>query len=119
MKVYDTCYSPYRAVAAANDFYPQFSSMYCNETSKLKLGIVGSLTSMTSKPVAELTANFPAPMISPQAASPELSDKSTYPYYMRTVPSSAEQSKVHYHTSFSLRNIILYSPYFQTFYPTY
>lgn len=57
-------------------------------------GIVGALSSWTTKNMAELTTKFPAPVISPMAASPELSDKTVYPYFMRTTPSSAEQIKV-------------------------
>ncbi|WAR03383.1 GRM7-like protein [Mya arenaria] len=95
MRSYDTCHQPFRAAAAANNFYSQYSTstMYCNTTNKLNLGIVGALKSFTTKPVAELTSKFPASVISPMAASPELSDKSQYPYFMRTGISASEQIK--------------------------
>ena len=40
MRAYDVCRSPDQALAAVNDFYPQFSSssMYCNDTNKYNLG---------------------------------------------------------------------------------
>lgn len=95
MKGYDTCYSRSKALIAANNFYQQFSTrtMYCNNTDKLNLGIVGTLSSWTTKPLAELTSKFQAPMISPLASSPALSDKSRFPYFLRTALSSGEQNK--------------------------
>ncbi|XP_060605256.1 uncharacterized protein LOC132757830 isoform X2 [Ruditapes philippinarum] len=93
MRAYDVCRSPHQAIAAVNDFYQQYShsSMYCNSTSKYNLGILGGFTSDTTIPVAALTAKFPASVISPIAGAPELSDKSRFPYFMRTGMSSAEQ----------------------------
>ncbi|XP_053375883.1 uncharacterized protein LOC123533310 [Mercenaria mercenaria] len=93
MRAYDVCRSPDRAIAAVNDFYPQYStsSMYCNATNKYNLGILGAFTSQTTAPIAELTGKFPASMISPSAGAPELSDKTRFPYFMRTGMSAAEQ----------------------------
>ncbi|KAL3856574.1 hypothetical protein ACJMK2_011309 [Sinanodonta woodiana] len=93
MKAYDTCSSLARAQAAAQNFYPQTSSgsMYCNQSQKINLGILGSLSSPTSKSLAALTSTIPVSMISPRAASPELSVKSKYPYFMRTASSVTQQ----------------------------
>ena len=57
-------------------------------------GFLGAFTSWTTKPVAEMSSKFPASMISFSASSPELSDKTKYPYFMRTAPSASEQIEV-------------------------
>jgi len=57
-------------------------------------GIVGPTRSHTTKPVAEVTGKFPASVISPLGSSPELSDTTRFPYFMRTGQLAAEQVKV-------------------------
>ena len=58
-------------------------------------GILGPITSWTTKPVAEMAGHFPASQISPSASSPALSDKAKYPYFLRTGLSSSDQIEVH------------------------
>ncbi|OWF48090.1 uncharacterized protein LOC110453540 [Mizuhopecten yessoensis] len=90
MKAYDTCFSQMMAVNAVNRFYPQISSAStsCTTGNTINLGMLGPLSSWTSKPVAELTAKIPASVLSPRAMSTKLSDKIHYPYFMRTSPTS-------------------------------
>ncbi|KAL5016529.1 hypothetical protein ScPMuIL_006118 [Solemya velum] len=96
MKAFDTCGDPSLAVKATVDFYPQFSSVasYCNESSTIRLGTLGPMSSWTTKSVAELTSSYPATTFSPRAGSPTLSNKMKYPYFLRTSVSSAVQAKV-------------------------
>ncbi|XP_061196327.1 metabotropic glutamate receptor 3-like [Saccostrea echinata] len=85
MKAYDDCGSPFMAVRAAQKFYPQFSNtqLSCSDGSKLHLGILGPLNSNTES-VAQMTSDIPASQISPRIIHPDLSDKSMYPYFLRT-----------------------------------
>ncbi|KAH3888875.1 hypothetical protein DPMN_012917 [Dreissena polymorpha] len=115
LRGYDTCGSAHRAIASMNHFYQQFSasSMYCNQTSsKLNLGVVGTMSSTTTKPIAALSTNFPTSVISPLAVSPQLSDKSEYPYFLRTRFSAVDQIKTMLSTMVTLkweRIIIIYT----------
>ncbi|KAK3084836.1 hypothetical protein FSP39_019949 [Pinctada imbricata] len=96
MKAYDTCSSESQALLAAQKFYPQFShtSMACSTNSnKLNLGLLGPLSSWTTQPVAEMASSFPASVISPRAVSPSLSDKTKYPYFLRTGPAWPAQTR--------------------------
>ncbi|XP_060080414.1 uncharacterized protein LOC132559805 [Ylistrum balloti] len=95
MKVYDTCFSQMMAVKAVNRFYPQISSAStsCTTGSTINLGILGPMSSWTSKPVAALTAKIPASVVSPRAVSAELSEKTDYPYFMRTTPNLVSQTE--------------------------
>ena len=50
------------------------------------IGIIGTSRSATTIPSTRLAALFDIPMISYYASSVELTDKSQYPYFLRTVP---------------------------------
>ena len=53
---------------------------------EITLGIVGTLSSRVSRPVASLTRLFKVPQISPAATSPSLSNRDLYTYFYRTIP---------------------------------
>ncbi|XP_033749036.1 uncharacterized protein LOC117333723 [Pecten maximus] len=95
MKAYDTCFSQMMAVNAVNRFYPQISSSStsCTTGNTIDLGLLGPMSSWTSKPVAELTTKIPASVLSPRAMSTELSNKMKYPYFMRITPNLASQAE--------------------------
>ena len=59
-------------------------------------GFLGPLSSWTTTAVAEMTGKLPASVLSPRAMSASLSDTTTYPYFLRTSPSSRAQVKVSY-----------------------
>ncbi|XP_069135753.1 LOW QUALITY PROTEIN: uncharacterized protein [Argopecten irradians] len=95
MKAYDTCFSQMIAVNAVKTFYPQIasSSTSCSAANTIDLGMLGPMSSWTSKPVAELTTKIPASVVSPRAMSTKLSDKEMYPYFMRFAPNLASQAE--------------------------
>jgi ABC-type branched-subunit amino acid transport system substrate-binding protein len=54
-------------------------------------GLVGAASSSVSKAVAEKASVAEVPQISYSSTNPDLSDKATYPYFLRVVPSDAVQ----------------------------
>lgn len=50
------------------------------------IGVIGSSRSSQSKAVAQLLSPAQIPLISFFSTSDELSDKTLYPYFLRTVP---------------------------------
>ncbi|CAC5410348.1 unnamed protein product [Mytilus coruscus] len=57
------------------------------------IGVIGPASSKLSIPVASLLRLFKVPQISYQSTSPELSDKTRFQYFKRTVPSDYFQAK--------------------------
>ncbi|KAL4221390.1 hypothetical protein ACF0H5_019648 [Mactra antiquata] len=101
--VYDSCYSETVALDRALEFVklqPQIlglDSMYECASGPVKIqkltGVVGSATSNVCVQLASLFRLFKIPQISYSATSPELSDRTKYEYFMRTVPPDNFQSQ--------------------------
>jgi len=53
--------------------------------------IIGAGCSVASTLAAQVAASSAVPLISPSSTSPELSDSSRYPFFLRTIPSDALQ----------------------------
>lgn len=49
--------------------------------------MIGSDSSSVTKPIAAVMSNLQIPQLSFTSTSPELSDKVTYPYFLRNIPS--------------------------------
>lgn len=67
------------------DLYAESYLLYLCENNHAStfLGIMGPLTSNTEA-VEEMTSDIPASQISPRTLHPDRSDKSMYPYFLRT-----------------------------------
>ncbi|XP_060908737.1 G-protein coupled receptor family C group 6 member A [Labrus mixtus] len=65
---------------------------YTNSIPTVKI-ILGGLYSEVSIAVARLLNVFMVPLLSSTSSSPELSDKTRYPVFMRTIPSDIHQTK--------------------------
>ncbi|MCE7735883.1 MAG: ABC transporter substrate-binding protein [Candidatus Heimdallarchaeota archaeon] len=55
------------------------------------IGLVGAASSTVSKAIAKIAETSKIPQISYSSTNPGLSDKTEYPYFLRVVPSDAEQ----------------------------
>jgi branched-chain amino acid transport system substrate-binding protein len=55
------------------------------------IGLVGAASSTVSKAIAKIAETSKIPQISYSSTNPDLSDKTEYPYFLRVVPSDAEQ----------------------------
>ena len=57
-------------------------------------GVLASTNSGVSKRLASWLHKYNVPIVSPTSESQDLSDSLTYPYFMRTVPSTLSMNKV-------------------------
>ncbi|CAE7311867.1 mGluR, partial [Symbiodinium sp. CCMP2456] len=55
-------------------------------------GLIGTTTSVVSVPLAILSAGQKVPQVSFGATTPSLSNKESYPYFLRTIPPDSIQS---------------------------
>jgi ABC-type branched-subunit amino acid transport system substrate-binding protein len=56
------------------------------------VAIVGDLASSNSKPMSLMAGTYEVPIISPASTAKDLSDKSMYPYFSRTIPPDTQQA---------------------------
>jgi ABC-type branched-subunit amino acid transport system substrate-binding protein len=59
----------------------------------LVMAIVGDLSSSNSMPMSLLAGTYSVPTISPASTAEDLSDKTLYPYFSRTVPPDTQQAQ--------------------------
>nr|KAG5699497.1 hypothetical protein BaRGS_020056 [Batillaria attramentaria] len=94
---FDDCYSPLHMTSVLSDFLsglvPFDKGLFdvCVPREKV-VGVVGCLSSDSTLATASFFTPLHTPVISYAASSPDLDDKTSYPYFLRTVPSDEEQA---------------------------
>ncbi|XP_041348304.1 uncharacterized protein LOC121367917 [Gigantopelta aegis] len=92
-KIYDDCGLKKHAIQSLFDVWDARGS--CNTSLQTPIaGIIGTTVSQSTTAVADMLSTSRIPMIGVSATTPDLSNKTLYPNYIRTVPSDAIQSKV-------------------------
>ncbi|KAJ1522930.1 hypothetical protein ONE63_002069 [Megalurothrips usitatus] len=107
---YDSCDNPTHALEQSVDFVKGFIShlnVYHNDSDILcsdgqpavfrggadqVVAVIGGLSSSVTIQLAMLMNMFKVPQVSYMSTSPALSDRTTYPYFFRTVPSDMHQA---------------------------
>ena len=100
----DTCYSENIAIDETMDILVTEANLHLNnhlpkeqKKRSFLLGIVGSLTSGVSVPVATFLRPFNITQVSYLSTSPLLSNRDRYQYFLRTVPPDNIQAEAMYH----------------------
>ncbi|OCT72874.1 hypothetical protein XELAEV_18035854mg [Xenopus laevis] len=92
--IYDSCYVEMQAVQGAlqilSGIEGAMPNYMCNKKSKM-VGLIGDLPSSSSIAVAKILGLYKFPQISYGSALAELSDKTKYPSFMRTIVSDKVQ----------------------------
>ncbi|XP_033638248.1 metabotropic glutamate receptor 3-like isoform X1 [Asterias rubens] len=92
-EIRDDCSNKNRALREALSFVSTTGGGACPDEAQT-VGVVGTGSSSTSGPVANLLGLFKVPQVSYSATSSLLSNKKLYPYFMRTVASDVNQAAV-------------------------
>ncbi|XP_031750970.1 vomeronasal type-2 receptor 26-like [Xenopus tropicalis] len=95
--IYDSCGDPRKAVrsvlqilSGTREPVPNYSCVGKRHIA----GFIGDLTSETTVPIAQILTLYGYSQISYGATDPELSDRTTFPYLFRTVPSDESNYSV-------------------------
>lgn len=95
----DDCYNSLRITSILSDYFSGFIksniSIFKHQISRDKLaGVVGCRSSGCTIPTAQFFMPMKVPVVSYASSSPDLDDKTNFPYFLRTVPSDVYQAEI-------------------------
>ncbi|KAK6176503.1 hypothetical protein SNE40_014775 [Patella caerulea] len=94
---FDDCYNPLKIISTLTAFFSDLNIAdekfsYAIPWNKVAC-VIGPLSSGVTIPVAEFFSRLNIPVVSYASTSPDLDDKTNFPYFLRTVPSDDEQAE--------------------------